>query len=222
MFPQARLLRMDHDTTRTKNAHGQIFNQFKNYEADILIGTQMIAKGWDIPNVDLAGIINADAAFHLPDFRSTERNFSLLLQLIGRVGRHGGVGKIVLQTFETENPLWEILRKEDYQLFAFSELLERQKNNFPPFCQLVRLIFEHPENLICQRESLALFKKLNEQFAMQTANDLVEIMGPSPCFFERLHNKYRWHIILKGKNLRQFIKLAPKDWIVDVDPYSIL
>jgi len=222
-FPTARVLRMDRDTTRQKNAHSQIFNQFKNHAADILIGTQMIAKGWDIPNVDLVGIINADAAFHLPDFRSTERNFALLLQLIGRVGRRSqGTGKIILQTFETENPLWNILRQEDYQLFAFSELLERQKNNFPPFFQIVRLVFEHPDYTTCQKESLSLFRQLNEQFSNQSADDLIEIMGPSPCFLEKLHNKFRWHIILKGKKIHQYLKLVPAGWIVDIDPYSIL
>ncbi|MBU0647652.1 primosomal protein N' [Patescibacteria group bacterium] len=221
-FPTARILRMDYDTTRTKNAHAQIFEAFKHHGADILIGTQMIAKGWDIPNVDLIGIINADGGFQLPDFRSTERSFALLLQLIGRVGRGHHSGKVVMQTYESDNPLIDILIKEDYQLFAFSELIERQKGNFPPFAQLVRLIYESTDLTKCKNQSIKLFKQLNQIFLQQKQKDLQTILGPSPCFFARLHNKYRWHIILKGQHLQKFLTDIPSDWIIDVDPYSIL
>lgn len=223
MFPTARVLRMDFDTTRTKNAYQNIFNQFKAHRADILIGTQMITKGWDIPNVDLAGIINADAGFHLPDFRATERNFANLLQLIGRVGRYDTPGEVILQTYEPDNPLYNILAKEDYQLFAFSELIERQKLLFPPFIQLIRLTYESPDVNMCQMKSLSLFKILNEQFNAQTdAKKIVAILGPAPAFFSKINNKYRWHIILKGYDLQQYLHLVPPDWIIDVDPYSIL
>lgn len=222
MFPSARVLRMDYDTTRAKDSHSRIFNQFKQHKFDILIGTQMITKGWDIPNVDLAGIVNADAGFHLPDFRSTERNFSLLLQLAGRVGRFGTTGKVVIQTYEPENPLFDILTKEDYQLFAYSELIERKKSKFPPFVSVVRLLYADPDEKKCREESLRLFKQLNSLFLSQPEKDLEEILGPSPAFITKLHGKFRWHILLKGKNLHRFLKPVSSDWVIDVDPFSIL
>ncbi len=222
LFPEARILRMDHDTTQAKNAHHKIFASFKSHQADILIGTQMIAKGWDLPNVDLIGIINADAGFNLPDFRSTERNFSLLLQLIGRVGRGQTPGKVFIQSFDPENPLLETLTKEDYQLFAYSELIERQKSLFPPFVNLVRLLYESPDQTKCRSEVIKVFKTLNQAFSTQKNKDLQAILGPSPTFLHKIKNKFRWHIILKGQNLQQFLTMIPDGWTIDVDPYSIL
>ncbi len=222
LFPAAKILRMDHDTTRGKDAHQKIFADFRAHRADILIGTQMIAKGWDLPNVDLVGIINADAGFNLPDFRSTERNFALLLQLIGRVGRGQTPGKVYLQTFDPENPLLEILIREDYQLFAFSELIERQKGLFPPFVDLVRLTYESTNLNQCQVQALNLFKSLNQAFHRQKKQDLKAILGPAPAFLSRINNKYRWHIILKGQHLQSFLHLVPPNWTIDIDPYSLL
>lgn len=223
LFPNAKILRMDFETTRNKDSHQKIFSAFQNHEADILIGTQMIAKGWDIPNVDLIGIINADAGFNLPDFRSIEKNFALLLQLIGRVGRGQHAGRVILQTYQPENPLYEILLKEDYQSFAFSELMERQKGNFPPFIDLVRLIYENQNEHQCKVKTIELFQILNQAFNKQSGEkNLVEILGPSPAFISKIKNKFRWHILLKGKNLQQFLPLVPKDWTIDVDPYSLL
>ncbi|MFA4930343.1 MAG: primosomal protein N' [Patescibacteria group bacterium] len=222
LFPQARILRMDYDTTRTRNAHQKIFQAFKDKRADILIGTQMITKGWDLPNVDLIGIVNADGGFNLPDFRATEKNFSLLLQLIGRVGRGHTPGRVVLQTYDPDNPLFDPLLREDYQLFAFSELIERKNGNFPPFVQLVRLVYESPNMNKCKNEAVKLFKLLNEKFSGQKRKTLIEILGPTPAFLARIKQKYRWHIILKGHNLQKFLDIIPADWIIDVDPFSLL
>jgi len=221
LFPDARILRMDHDTTRTKDSHRQIFDKFRRHQADILIGTQMIAKGWNIPQADLIGIINADAGFHLPDFRATEKNFALMMQIIGRVGRFDTPGQVVIQTYEPENPLFDVLQKEAYQLFAFSELIERRKSNLPPFTQMVRLVYEHPSHDRCRRSSLELFAKFNR--LMQTKKyPIDQLLGPAPAFFSRINNKYRWHIILQGQNLQNCLDIVPNDWIIDVDPLSLL
>lgn len=222
LFPHARVLRMDYDTTRTKNAHQKIFSAFKQKKADILIGTQMITKGWDLPNVDLVGIVNADGGFNLPDFRATEKNFSLLLQLIGRVGRGQTPGRVVLQTYDPENPLFDPLLREDYQLFAFSELIERKNGNFPPFVQLVRLLYESSDMNKCKNESIKLFKLLNKKFSGQKKKTLTEILGPTPAYIARIKQKFRWHIILKGHNLQKFLDVVPVGWTIDVDPYSLL
>lgn len=222
IFPEARIMRMDHDTTRTKNAHQIIFDRFRRHEADILIGTQMIAKGWNIPHADLIGIINADAGWHLPDFRATEKNFSLMLQIIGRVGRFDSAGEVVVQTYEPENPLFDVLRKEAYQLFAFSELIERQRHSLPPFTQLVRLIYEHSNAHKCKQQGIELFSQLNHAANQTNPREITDILGPAPAFFSKIKNKYRWHIILKGKNLQRYLSVVPADWIIDVDPFSLL
>lgn len=222
LFPSAKIIRMDHDTTRTKHAHQSIFERFRRHEADILIGTQMIAKGWNIPNADLIGIINADAGWHLPDFRATEKNFALMLQIIGRVGRFDSAGEVVVQTYEPDNPLFDVLRKEAYQLFAFSELIERKRHNFPPFTNLVRLIYEHASADRCKQRGIELFSQLNHAANQTKPREITDILGPAPAFFSKINNKYRWHIILKGKNLQRYLNLVPADWIIDVDPFSLL
>ena len=151
-FPYAKTLRMDHDTTQRKNAHEKILSRFASQEADILIGTQMIAKGLDFPNVTLVGIIAADSSLFVPDYRSAEKTFSLLTQVEGRAGRDNTPGKVVVQSYSPENPSIVLASKHDYNRFYKGEIVSRKNNEFPPFADFIRFIFMDEDELEAERK----------------------------------------------------------------------
>lgn len=222
LFPQARTLRWDRDVTRGKNSHERIAKSFLTHQADILIGTQMIAKGLDFPQVTLVGIISADTVLYLPDFRSSERTFQLLCQVAGRAGRGTSPGRAVVQTYTPEHYAIASAAKHDYASFYHQEMAYRQRHEYPPYSRLVSLVYAHPNNGTCQRESHRLCQQLRERIDSEGLE--VDLIGPSPMFFQKVRGRFRWQIVLRGADpVRPLGGLSlPHGWMVDVDPLGLL
>ncbi len=222
LFPAARTLRWDYETTRQKGAHDLILSHFANHRADVLIGTQMLAKGLDLPFVTLVGVVLADVGLNLPDFRSAERTFQVLTQVAGRAGRSPLGGQVILQTFQPDNYVIQAAARHDYDAFYHQELEFRRQLGYPPFTQLARLEYRHSQN--SQAQSAA------EELAVQIRTWLDEgnrratrIIGPVPCFFARLGGQFRWQIILAGSDPASLLRgKSLGDWQVEINPLSLL
>jgi len=195
-FPDARTIRMDFDTTRKKNSHEQIYNDFKDGEADILIGTQMIAKGLDFKNVTLVGVIAADISLNLPDFRSSEKTFQLITQVGGRAGRGKKKGKVIVQTYNPENSSIKYSLLNDYKSFYKEEISIRENMAYPPFAKIlsINLSSKNEQLLIKNIQLLAI--KLNNNLK---ENDKIGMLGPSPCVLSKIKEYFRWQILIKGE-----------------------
>lgn len=233
VFPTARTVRMDVDTTNYKGAHEQLLARFRNCEADILIGTQMIAKGLDIPNVTLVGVITADTALNLPDFRAGERTFQLMTQVAGRAGRGDVPGQVVVQTYNPEHYSIMAAQEHNYDEFYEFEIKNRQLMRYPPFAHLLRIVVSASE----ENKVIWAAEFLGSQIRIGL-NDItdIEILGPAPAPLARLKNKYRWQIALKGINVQilsrivhQAIKASQQEntfsrvgLSIDVDPQGML
>ncbi|MCM8710567.1 primosomal protein N' [Clostridium sp. SYSU_GA19001] len=194
-FPMAKTLRMDFDTTRKKNSYETIYNLFKDNKADILIGTQMIAKGLDFKNVTLVGVIAADLSLNLPDYRSAERTFQLITQVGGRAGRGEKPGKVIVQTYNTEN--YSILNSiaNDYKNFYNQEISIRRDMGYPPFSKILLI------NMSSKNENLLIKNIQNVGVILKNIlehNDKIEMLGPCPCAISKINEHFRWQILLKG------------------------
>jgi primosomal protein N' (replication factor Y) len=218
LFPKARTLRWDWDTTRNKDAHEMILTHFSNHQADILIGTQMLAKGLDLPLVTLVGIVLADVGLNLPDPFAGERVFQTLTQVAGRAGRSERGGKVVLQSFEPAHPVIRFASKHDVNGFYEYELEQRKRLGYPPFSCLVRLEYREQDQASAENEARRVGEKLLAISGQQLA-----VIGPVPCFFAKVNNEYRWQIILRGTDPQEFLRgLRLDGWRVEVDPISLL
>ena len=195
-FPGARVARMDRDTTTRKGAHHRLIEQMAAREIDVLIGTQMIAKGHDFPAVTLVGVLNADTALNLPDFRSAERVFSLLSQVAGRAGRGDRPGRVLIQTYAVENDALDSVARHDYQGFAERELSQRQALAYPPFGYLANLVLSGNDAANVR----AAAERLAEDLIARSGG--VEVLGPAPCLLARLRNRHRMQILLKAEQRR--------------------
>ncbi len=221
-FPDARLLRWDRDTARNRSAHEQLLDRFANREADIMIGTQMIAKGLDLPGVTLVGVVSADIALNLPDYSSPERAFTLLTQVAGRAGRGSEAGRVIVQTFNPQHFCIDAASRHDYHEFYNAEIEARQRYGYPPFRQFVKFTYSHENRHRCQNEALLLAERLNEWIErLQLLN--TDVVGPAPAMMERMRSKYRWQLIARGPDLHRLLRVvdAP-EWEVDIDPVSTL
>ncbi|MGH7609520.1 MAG: replication restart helicase PriA, partial [Candidatus Dormibacteria bacterium] len=216
LWPEARILRMDRDTVGHRDAHRQIYEAFADRQADLLVGTQMVAKGWDLPGVRLVGIVNADIALHFPDFRAAERTFSLLTQVAGRAGRGDEPAQVLLQTYSPQHPAVQFASGHDYQGFATLELEARRQLRFPPFSRLVVLTHSAAREGEARAQAAAEAERLRAALAREP----VEILGPSPAFIPRLRSQYRWQLTLRASRLEAVSPLLPTErgWAVDVDP----
>ena len=222
LFPQANTLRWDFETTRQKGSHDAILSHFVNHHADVLIGTQMIAKGLDLPLVTLVGVVLADVGLSLPDLRSAERTFQVLTQVAGRAGRSPLGGQVILQTFQPEHYVIQAASQHDYHAFYQQELEYRRQLHYPPFSRLVRLEYRHrdPERAESAAQTLAeqIRAWLQEGNLRET-----ELVGPVPCFFSRLGGMYRWQLVLRGPDPASLLRGRPLgDWRVEVNPPSLL
>lgn len=218
-FPLSRIIRWDSDATRHKDAHRQILEDFRNHKADILVGTQMVAKGLDLPKVTLVGVISADTALNLPDFRAGERTFQLLAQVSGRAGRGKLGGKAIIQSYSPEHYAIQAAVKHDYAAFYEQEIEFRRQLGQPPFNRLVRLLFSHTNDSFCQKEAEKMKRLLQSQIDELGIFGL-DIIGPAPAFTHRLRGRFRWQLLLRGRQpatLLQDLALS-KGWLVDVDP----
>jgi primosomal protein N' (replication factor Y) (superfamily II helicase) len=217
-FPGARLLRWDRDVTRGRRSHERILASFLAGEADILIGTQMVAKGLDMPGVTLVGVVNADIALHLPDFRAGERTFQLLTQVAGRAGRGERPGVVVIQTYSPEHYAIDAASRYDYEGFAAQELDARRKTGYPPYTRLVRLTFAHPNAQHAREEALRAAREIDHR--RREAGSDSEVLGPSPAYVPRVRGRWRWQLLLRGRDPSAVVRemtLGP-EWAVDVDP----
>lgn len=221
-FPHARLLRWDRDVTRGKGAHDRILAAFLAHEADILIGTQMLAKGLDMPAVTLVGVVNADVGLHLPDFRSGERTFQLLTQVAGRAGRGERPGRVIIQTYTPDHYAIDAASRYDFEGFVAAELESRRTAGYPPYGRLVRLTLTHPNPRFAREDALRLHRVLSHRRA-ELGSD-TGIIGPSPAYVPRVRGRWRWQLLLRGRDPSELVRdfVLPPNWAVDVDPASLL
>ncbi len=223
VFPQARLLRWDSDITRGQgHAHQKIFEKFKAREADILIGTQLIAKGLDLPGVTLVGVVSADVALNLPDYKAGERTFQLLSQVSGRAGRGAPGGRVIIQTYSPEHYAIQAAAKHDYRSFYNKEMAYRRELHNPPYSRLARLTYTHASDDHCQKEAERIRNLLLEERDSRGLAGL-SLIGPAPAFFHRLRGKFRWQIILRASNPSVFLSgiQFPQGWVIDIDPVGL-
>lgn len=205
LFPTARSARLDSDSTRERGIHESVFHQFKRGELDFLVGTQMVAKGFDFPNVTMVGVVLADVALHLTDFRSAERTFSLLTQVAGRSGRGERTGKVIIQTFSPDHYAIKKAQAQDYEGFYAEEFRHRQETRFPPVVQLVDILFKGKnESRVVEtaKETMASLKK--------NSDGKFDLLGVSPCPISRMHNQYYWHLLLRGEAAAQISERVRK------------
>jgi primosomal protein N' (replication factor Y) len=223
VFAQARVLRWDSDSTKSKGSHDKMLTTFQTHDADILIGTQMVAKGLDIPLVTVVGVINADTGLNLPDFRAAERSFQLLSQVAGRAGRGPRGGEVIFQTYNPEHYAIQAAARHDYKSFYEKEIVYRRQLNYPPFSSLARLIYSHTNDGNCGREAERLKRELETESRARGIAGL-SIIGPAPAFIHRQRGRYRWQIILRGTNLPAFLGdlPLPRGWTVDIDPVGLV
>jgi primosomal protein N' (replication factor Y) (superfamily II helicase) len=222
IFPKARVARMDRDTTAVRGAHEHYYQNFADNNLDILIGTQIIAKGWDLPNVAVVGVISADTTLNIPDFRSGERTFSLITQVAGRTGRGFHPGNVVIQTYAPENYALMAAAQHDYQKFYGKEIAEREKYHYPPFSHLAKLTYSSPFDEKAQAETEKVTEKIKELTNAET-------YGPVPAFIPKLGNRFRYHVIIKFEKESQINPLLKSiqselkiGWVVDVHPETLL
>lgn len=201
LFPQAKVIRMDVDTTSKKGAHERITESFRNGEYDILIGTQMIAKGLDFPRVTVVGVMNGDASLNIPDFRSAERTFSLLSQVAGRAGRKDLEGTVIIQGFNLEHYSVECAKNHDYENFYAQEMNIRKALSYPPYFNLCLLEISGKEERLCHEEAKKIVAYLIQNF-----NKKVIVLGPASAMMPKMNNVYYVHIILKFKNTKEILE----------------
>lgn len=222
LFPQARTLRWDYETTRQKGAHEIILSHFANRRADVLIGTQMLAKGLDLPWVTLVGVVLADVGLNLPDVYAAERAFQVLTQVAGRAGRSPLGGQVVLQTFQPEHYAIQAAARHDYGEFYRRELAYRRQLGYPPFTQLVRLEYRHRDEDQAERAAREMAGRVRAWLGAEDRR-ATQITGPVPCFYSRLNGLYRWQIVLRGPQPASLLRgQALGDWRVEVNPPSLL
>lgn len=223
LFPQARTIRWDRDTTGRKGAHEAILERFISRQADVMVGTQMVAKGLDLPLVTLVGVVTADTALHLPDFRAGERTFQLLTQVAGRAGRSILGGKVIVQSYTPNHYAIQAASGHDYQAFYRQEMAFRREQGYPPYKRLARLIRVGRSYKRCQEDAERLYRLLENKIA-RLGLPGVDLIGPAPAFHARLRGNYRWHIIIRAQDPYPLLEdlPLPRGWRVDVDPVSVL
>lgn len=245
IFPEYNIERIDSDILTRKGEHIRLLEKFQRKEIDILVGTQMIAKGLDNPNVTLVGVISADASFNLPDFRASERGFQLLTQVAGRAGRGEFAGKVLFQTYNPDFYALESAKSQNYNEFYQTEIAARAEFDYPPFSQIVRLILSSVNNFRAEKSAQEIAMRLCIMIEKYGISERLEVLGPTPCVIERINSQYRFQILIKNKNNKeipdqvrndeykkghQFISsflnkiTLPKDikMVIDVDPLDIL
>lgn len=222
-WPQASTVRWDSDTTAGRGSHEQLLASFVNRESDILVGTQMIAKGLDLPMVTLVGVVSADVSLGLPDFRTGERTFQLLTQVAGRAGRGLLGGRVIIQTYKPEHYAIQAAAEHDYVTFYLEEIRFRTQHSYPPFRRMAKLLLVDPANQRGRRKAQELAEGLRRH-SRQKALGATEVLGPAPPFFNRIDGRYRWQILVRSPNPMRLLHdfHVPRPWLVDVDPVSTL
>jgi primosomal protein N' (replication factor Y) len=218
LFPEARTMRFDTDNKRTERIE-QHYKAIRSGDIDIIIGTQTLAKGLDLPKLGLVGVIIADTSLYFPDFSAQERTYELLHQVIGRVGRGHRQSEAIIQTYLPDNTIINEVVTNDWQSFYNNEIAERSKFLFPPFCHLLKIS--------CKRTTARTAQTAADKLADQLRTSKLRIIveGPSPCFHERINDKYCWQLVIKSKNRDELLKVIdslPSGWNYDIDPMNLL
>jgi primosomal protein N' (replication factor Y) (superfamily II helicase) len=232
IFPTAKILRLDSDSARRQDSHKTMYRRMKNRDVDILLGTQMISKGLDFPNVTLVGIVNADVSLNVPDFRSAERAFQLCTQVAGRAGRADKTGEVIIQTYNPEHYSIVHASKQDYPGFAAEELSYRERLNYPPYYRLARILYQCADADLLRQEMDSLAGKMS-QIKQKFTAPAAFLLGPTPAPFAKMNNLYRQHIIVKGQSpgaIRKALDLIESSYsppqsihaMIDVDPLSLM
>jgi primosomal protein N' (replication factor Y) len=223
LFPAARTLRWDRDTVKRRGDHGRLLDRFLDREADVLVGTQMIAKGLDLPMVSLVGVVAADTGLYLPDFRAGERAFQLMTQVAGRAGRRSAGAKVVVQTYTPNHYALRAAQEHDYATFYAQEIAFRRATSYPPFSRLVRFVYTGGSDERGRREADRLAEEIRRLAADIDIGDW-GLIGPAPAFFQRVRNRFRWHVLLRATNPMPLVRhLRPgAGWVIDVDPAHVL
>ncbi len=233
LYPEKSIERIDSDILTRKGEHIKLLDRFQKCEIDILVGTQMIAKGLDNPNVTLVGVISADASFNLPDYRASERGFQLLTQVAGRAGRGNFAGRVFFQTYNPEYYALESAKSQNYIEFYKKEIIAREEFDYPPFSRIVRLILSSINNFRAEKSAQEIVLRMNTMTQKYGISERIEVLGPTPCVIEKINGQYRFQILIKNKldeKGHRFISsflnkiTMPKDikLTIDVDPLDIL
>lgn len=233
LYPEHNVERIDSDILVRKGEHIRLLERFQKGDIDILVGTQMIAKGLDNPNVTLVGVISADASFNLPDFRASERGFQLLTQVAGRAGRGDFAGRVFFQTYNPEYYALESAKSQNYGEFYEKEIIAREEFDYPPFSQIIRLVLTSANNFRAEKSAQEIALRLCTMIEKYGISERLEVLGPTNCVIERINGQYRFQIIVKNKleeKGHRFISsflnkiTMPKDikLTIDVDPLDIL
>jgi primosomal protein N' (replication factor Y) len=228
LVPSITLSRMDRDTTQRKLSHYRIIKKMEDGTTDLLLGTQMVAKGHDLPDVTVSAVISSDLALNLPDFRSAEKAFQLFVQLSGRSGRGDYPGKVYIQTYNPGHYVFDYVKNNDYKGFFQKELFLREELSYPPFSKMVRIVLKFRTKDTGKK----VIKEVSE-IINKTSSRGIDVLGPSPAPIEKIRNLWRWHLIIKGKNSRNLRSKASElvrmlneidnvKTYVDVDPISLL
>jgi primosomal protein N' (replication factor Y) len=221
-FPEARILRWDRDVTRGRGSHERILAQFLQRQADILIGTQMIAKGLDLPYVTLVGVVAADIGLHVPDFRSAERTFQVLSQVAGRAGRGPLGGRVIIQSYAPDHYAIEAAARHDYHAMYAEEMGWRRELGYPPFGRLAQLAYTGRGERRSLDDAARIAARLTEE-VRRRGEPGAWVRGPAPAFIPRRRGAFRWNIILRAPDpadiLRDFT--LGEGWEVDIDPVSL-
>lgn len=223
LFPGARTVRWDRDSVGRKGDHDRLLDQFLRHEADVLVGTQMIAKGLDLPLVSMVGVVAADTGLYLPDFRAGERTFQLLTQVAGRAGRRAEGAKVIIQTYAPEHYAIRAAQEHDYYMFYKEEIAFRRQTGYPPFAHLVRFVYGAGSDARARRAAEALAGELRT-LAAKLLPDGWRLIGPAPAFFRVQRNRYRWHLILCAADPTPLLNALrpPPGWMIDIDPVHVL
>ncbi|HVV67032.1 MAG TPA: primosomal protein N' [Candidatus Saccharimonadales bacterium] len=218
LFPGAHVMRFDADNARAERFE-QLYEEVRSGKADILVGTQLLAKGLDLPRLSTLGVLLADTSLYLPDFSAQERTFQLISQVLGRIGRGHVAGQAIIQTYHPDHPVLRAAIKGDYQNFYETEMSERKQFLFPPFCYLLKLTARRATSKSAETAAANLKSEIEQ------AGYKVRIEGPAPSFYERLQGKYQWQLVVKAVDRTELLKIIahlPANWSYDLDPMDLL
>ncbi len=224
LLPGAAVERWDSDASRTGPGPEETMRRLTSGETRVLVGTQMVAKGLDIPNITLVGVVLADVGIYLPDFRAGERAFDLLCQVAGRAGRGDQPGQVIIQTYNPQHYAIAAAASQDYAALFRNEIEARHQQGNPPFNRIIRLLYQDTNPAACQKQAINAARKLRELIRGQGLAD-VQVIGPAPGIPERVRGRYRWHLLLRGRSLHRFLEgvdLPARDVTIDVDPVHLL
>lgn len=236
LFPDAKILRMDADSTMTKSAYETNLSAFARGEYDIMLGTQMVAKGLDFPNVTLVGVLSADQSLYSDDFRSYEKTFSLLTQVVGRSGRGKEPGKAIIQTSHPENDIIRLAANQNYDEFYETEILNRKLMIYPPYCEISMIVLSSEYRTEAENAARFIFDSLVDKVQNEYKDVKLNILGPSVANVLKVNNKYRYRLIVKFKNFKRYedlLNVVMKEYFesslskrtsisVDVNPETII